>query len=75
MLSKILMLPFRFLGWITGVTRLRETEREWIEQNGEIPDGHYLKCGWFVGATGTIEEYRCELRRVGSTGTDLPFSY
>lgn len=69
-------LLLRFLGWITGYARQVQTEQEWIRENGPIPDGHCLKCGWFVGATGTTEEYRCELRRVGSTGkNDLPFSY
>lgn len=65
-----------FVGHITGVHKLHDTEADWIRENGEIPDGHYLDCGWKVGATGTIEEYRCELRRVGSSRTDdLPFSY
>ena len=74
-LEKILIPLGKFFGWVTGITRLRKAEAAWIEEHGEIPDGMCLDCGWKWGATGCTSEYRCELRRFGSTGTDLPFSY
>jgi hypothetical protein len=69
MIKRILMSPFRFLGWITGVTQQRRAEEFWLEENGEIPDGHVLAYKFFPGTDGgrlvTPGEYKCVLEKMG----------
>ena len=35
-------MPFRAIGWITGITKRRKAERKWLDHYGEIPDGMCL---------------------------------